>query len=253
MLTKCLNCEHSFKGNFCPNCGQDAHVERITGKALLGDIIHFFTHFEKGFLATSVSFLIRPGITSLHYLAGKRKKYQTPGSYFLIWTGLYIILHNTIVNHFNYELTGEVLTHLDQSGQANFMLRSHFTLFIIPAVFCSAFSVYFILAKPRYNFTELLALSLYGGGTYFMMLFISDLILGVIFKVNVLIAPVFLWQSTLSFIYNFWFSYDVFKGMKLKYFWLRLISAAVCVAITGWIILFYLPIVWIYVTKLFHA
>ncbi|MBK6858993.1 MAG: DUF3667 domain-containing protein [Saprospiraceae bacterium] len=248
MSTICLNCEHHFKGNFCPNCGQNSTVKRITATTLLADFLHFFTHLEKGFLFTSWVFLTAPGISSINYISGKRKKYQTPASYFLIWTGLYIILHNAIVNYFNYQLTGEVITQLDTSGQANILLQKHFTLFIIPAVLCSAFSIYYVLAKPKYNFTEILALSLYGGGTYFMMLFTSDLILGLLFRVNVLATPVFLWQGALSFTYNIWFSYDIFKRIQLRLFWLRLICAAVLVAISGWIILFYFPIAWIYFT-----
>lgn len=194
--------------------------------------------------------LIAPGNSSINYISGKRKPYQTPVSYFLIWTGIYIILHNVIVNYFNYQLSGEVITQLDTSGRANTILRKHFSLFIIPAVLCSALSIYFILAKPKYNFTELLALSFYGGGTYFMLLFLSDLILGFLFNINVLITHVFLWQAALSFIYNFWYSYDIFKRLHLKLFWIRLIIAAVLVAISGWIILFYLPIAWIYFTAI---
>jgi len=249
MLTACLNCEHSYKGKFCPNCGQSATVKRLTGTALFEDVLHFFTHLEKGFLFTTWNFLLKPGISSLNYFAGKRKQYQTPVSYFLIWTGLYIILHNVIVNHFQYQLSGEVITQLDKSGQANVMLRTHFTLFIIPAVFCSTLSLYFILAKPKYNFTEIIALSLYGGGTYFMMLFFSDIILGVIFKMNVLTTPVFLWQAALSFSYNLWLSYDTFKRAQLRLFWIRLLLAVSFISISGWVIVFYLPILWSYFSK----
>ncbi|KAA9038378.1 DUF3667 domain-containing protein [Ginsengibacter hankyongi] len=249
MSTICLNCGHHFKGNYCPNCGQKATVERITATSLMADVLHVFTHLEKGFLFTTWSFLIKPGISSINYISGKRKQFQTPVSYFLIWTGLYIVLHDKIVNHFNYLLSGEVITQLDKSGEANRLLQKHFTLFIIPAVFACALSIYYVLARPKYNFTELLVLSLYGGGTYFMMLFLSDIVLGIICKVNVLNAPVFLWQTALSFLYNFWFSFDIFKRARLRLFWLRLICAAILVAITGWIILFYLPIAWLYLTK----
>jgi Protein of unknown function (DUF3667) len=249
MSTTCLNCGHHFTGNYCPNCGQKATVKRLTPALLLAEVLHFFTHFEKGFLFTTWSFLTKPGISSAHYISGKRIQFQSPVSYFLIWAGLYIILHDAIVNHFDYTLSGEVITQLDKSGEANRLLQHHFTLFIIPAVFCSALSTYYVLARPKFNFTELLALSLYGGGTYFMMIFISDIVLGMIFKVNVLIAPVFLWQSSISFLYNFWFSLDIFKRVRLRFFWLRLICSAALTAITGWIILFYLPIAWIYLTK----
>lgn len=249
MSTKCLNCEHVFKGKFCPNCGQKATIKRLTATALFEEVFHFFTHLEKGFPFTTWSFLIKPGISSLNYISGKRKKYQAPVSYFLIWTGLYIILHNTIVNYFQYQLSGEVITQLDKSGQANMILRKHFTVFILPAVFCSAVSIYFILAKPKYNFTEITALCLFGGGTYFMMLFFSDLILGFIFKVNVLTTPVFLWQAALSFFYNLWFSFDIFKRTPLRLFWIRLFFTVSIVAISGWVILFYLPIIWDYFSK----
>jgi lipoprotein signal peptidase len=244
MSTKCLNCEHSFKGNFCPNCGQKATVKRLSAAALFADTIHFFTHLEKGFFFTTRSFILQPGSASLNYISGKRKKYQPPVSYFLIWTGLYILLHDIIVNYFQYQLSGEVITQLDKTGQANIMLQKHFTLFIIPAVFCSALSLYYILAKPKYNFTETITLCLFGGGTYFMMLFFSDLILGVIFKVNVLTTPVFL-----SFLYNSWLAFDIFRRAKLHLFWLRLILSVSIVAISGWVILFYFPIAWNYFTK----
>jgi hypothetical protein len=248
MTTTCLNCNYSFKGKYCPNCGQKATVKRLTATALFADVIHFFTHFEKGFLFTTWGFFIKPGISSLNYISGKRKKYQTPVSYFLILTGLYILLHNAIVNHFHYQVSGEVITEIDKTGQANILLQKHFTLFIIPAVFCSALSTYFILAKSKYNFIELTALSLYDGGTYFMMLFLSDCFLGGIFKVNVLNTPVFLWQAIVSFLYNFWFSYDLFKRAQLRLFWLRLILSTLVVVISGWVILFYLPIAWKYFT-----
>ena len=78
MLTICLNCHHSFKGKFCPNCGQKARVGRLTASALLKDLIHFFTHLESGFVFTTWSFLIIPGTSSLNYIAGKRKEYQKP-------------------------------------------------------------------------------------------------------------------------------------------------------------------------------
>jgi len=249
MKTICLNCGHNFKGNFCPECGQQATIKRISAAVLFHDVIHFFTHLEKGFLFTTWQYLLHPGISSINYLAGKRKKFQTPVSYFLIWTGLYILLHNAIVNYFDYHMAGEVLTEIDKSGKANILLQKHFTLIIIPSVLCSALSVYFLLARPKYNFTEVLALSLYGGGTYFMMLFASDIILGFIFRVNVLGSPVFLWQAGLSFIYNFWVSFDIFKRLGLRLFWIRLISASILVAVSGWIILFYLPIVWLYFSK----
>jgi len=247
-MTACLNCGHLFKGNYCPNCGQKATVKRLTFKILLEDTVHFFTHLEKGFLYTTWNILVRPGVTSLNYLKGKRKKYQKSVSYFLIWTGLYILVHNSIINHYHYRFSAENFTQLSLEEQANFLLRTHFTVFIIPIILISAFFIHTILAKPRYNFVEIFTLCLYGGGTYFMMLLVSDLVLGVIFKVNTISTNVFLWQIILSSVYNFWFSYDIFKRVHLRLLWLRLVTVAILVSISGWLLLVYLPMVWIYLT-----
>ena len=103
-----------------------------------------------------------------------------------------------------------------------------------------------VLGRPLYNFTEVLALSLYGGGTYFMLLFVSDLVLGVIFKVNTVSTGVFLWQTILSSVYNFWFSFDVFKRVHLRLFILRLVVVSILVAVIGLFTLLYLPLAWMY-------
>ncbi len=248
-MTTCLNCGHSYTGNFCSNCGQKAEVKRITAAVLVEEILHFFTHLEKGFLHTSWNYIIRPGIISLNYLEGKRKRYQKPVSYFLIWTGLYIILHNLIINHYQYRLSEESFLQLNLTEQSNVLLRTHFTVFTIPILLVSTIVIYYVLARPRYNYTEILSLGLYGGGTYFMMLFVSDIILGVIFKINTVSTNVFLWQTILSSVYNFWFSYDIFRRLGLRLFLLRLITVAVLIASIGLAMLSYLPMLWIYLTR----
>jgi len=82
-----------------------------------------------------------------------------------------------------------------------------------------------------------------------MMLFVSDILLGAIFKVNILSTGVFLWQAILSALYNFWNSFDFFKRVHVRFLWLRLISVAVLVAIIGWAMLEYLPMAWVSLVK----
>jgi hypothetical protein len=249
MTATCLNCGSQFDGNYCSNCGQKATVKRLTASALLEDVFHFFTHLETGFLFTTWNFLVRPGVSSINFISGKRQKYQKPVSYFLIWTGLYVIVHNTIINHFQYELTSAIVSEMNIKEQSNILFRQHFNLFIIPVLLLSAFLLYYILAKPLYNFTEILTLSLYGAGTYFMMSFLSDFIVGYIFRVNVLTTNIFLFQGILSSVYNFWFSFDFFKRLNLRYFALRLIAASFLIAISGWLVMFYLPMAWLYLLE----
>jgi len=55
--------------------------------------------------------------------------------------------------------------------QANILLRTHFTPFILFTLIVCSFIIYLVLAKPVFNFVEVFVLSLYGGGTYMLMLF----------------------------------------------------------------------------------
>lgn len=245
--TTCLNCGHKFKSNFCPNCGQKAEVERITGPHLMKETIHSLTHYEKGFFHTIWLFLIKPGSASINFLKGQRKAYQKPVSYILILTGLYILVHNFIIDryHFHYSLSVKSASVLDFKEESNIFLRTHFTPFIFLILLVSAYITYLLLGRNRFNFIEILTLCLYGGGTYFMMLTISDIVLGAIFKINIISMNVFLWQTILSSLYNFWFSFDIFKRVHVKLFWIRLTAMAILVSAAGWTIMNYLPIAWV--------
>lgn len=237
----CLNCGNHFSGRYCNECGQKAEVERLTAKLMLEETVHSITHYEKGFWHTMWDFLVRPGSASLKYLEGRRKEYQRPVGYILILTGLYIILHNYIISqrHFSYELwrNSSII-----SDEANIFLRTHFTPFIFAILLLSAFIIYRILGRGKFNFIEILTLCLFGGGTYFLMLAVSDLILGVLLNVNIISMNVFLYQTILSSVYNLWFSYDIFKKARINYLWPRLLGASLLISVTGYAIMSYLPL-----------
>jgi len=241
-LTKCLNCGHVFTGHFCNNCGQKADVERLDIRALAMETLHFFTHFEKGFVHTSVQFVKRPGGASVAYLRGKRRQFQTPVSYLLIWTGLYILLHNFIIHYHNYHVAAGAASLEDQ---ANALLRTHLTPFIFIILLISALIIYPLLARPMFNFGEVLVLSMYGGGTYFMLLFLSDLVLGLLFKINTITPSVFFWQTSVAALYNLWFLYSIFKKAGLRWLLFRIILIAFIISGIGLLLLLYLPLLWL--------
>ena len=240
----CLNCGHEFNGKFCPECGQRAHIQRLTAKALIDEIVHFFTHIEHTFLRTSVAFIVKPGVTSLDYVNGKRKKFQKPVSYFLIWAGFYILLHNFIINHFHYELVLQKGSQPAWQTEANILLRKHFSFFVLPVIFTSSFFIWWVLGRGRFYYFEVFTLSLYGCGCYFVLLIISDLILGVIFRVNINHYYVFFWQTLVSFLYNTWFTVDLFHRLKLKNFVVRILIASILISATGYFIFIYAPALW---------
>jgi hypothetical protein len=248
-LTNCLNCGAPVSGKYCHECGQKAHINRLTAKALMDEVIHFFTHVEETFLKTTYHFIIKPGITSLNYIEGKRKRYQKPVSFFLIWTGIYILLHNFILNKFDYELVLQAKTQSSLYDEGNKLFRNHFSFFMLPLLASSAFLIWLVLGRFRFYFFELFTIVLYGGATYFVLCIISDLVLGVVFRININHYSVFLWQTILSGIYNIWFMFDFFRHVKIKFFWLRLLLASVLISITGYLIMMFLPIAFVALTR----
>ena len=243
---KCLNCGYNFNGNFCPECGQKAEVEKLTARLLLDQTIHAITHYEKGFLHTIWHFIVKPGTASINFLKGKRKEYQQPVGYILILTAIYILIHNFIIGYYDYHYSPNAGPNLiDFKEEANIFLRTHFTPFTFIILIASAYIIYLVMAGKVFNFIEILTLCLYGGGTYFLMLTVSDIILGMIFKVNTISVNVFIWQTALSLLYNFWFTYDIFKRIHVNFFWPRMIFTSILISATGWVIMNYVPGIWL--------
>jgi hypothetical protein len=212
---------------------------------LLEEVAHFFTHIEKHFLKTTFLFIVRPGQASIDFLSGKRKKFQKPVSFFLIWTAAYILLHNYVIKWFDYlpERVDESSPTLDELG--NELLRSHFTAFFFPIIFISSVIIYLVLAGSRFNFIEVFTLSLYGAGCFNVILIVIDLVAGIMIRFNINTTPVFILQTFISGIYNLWFCYDLFKRVKMKWFWLRLLLDSILISVAGYIVFIYFPKWWI--------
>jgi hypothetical protein len=155
---------------------------------------------------------------------------------------LYILLHNFIIHFHDYHVISGAATLKDQ---ANVLLRTHFTPIILIILFLSALIIYPVLARPYLNFGEVLILSFYGGGTYFMLLFFNDLLLGLLLKRNILTPSIFLWQTILSMIYNWWFQYSVFKKIPVRWLLIRIIITSVIIATVGLLLMLYLPELWL--------
>ena len=61
---------------------------------ILHDLVHVFTHADKGFLFLTKELALRPGITAKAYLEGKRKQYFNPFSYLMLTIAVSAFLTN---------------------------------------------------------------------------------------------------------------------------------------------------------------
>jgi hypothetical protein len=170
-MPQCKNCGLPAEHNYCSHCGQAIKLERISMKYVFHEIFHFFTHLEKGFLYTSMQMLKSPGPAIAAYIDGKRKSYQPPVSYFLVWTTIFILTlflfvsvfgENRVIGYNDYfgpgSTTGYAISHL------SFMLT-----FIIPF---QSFYLYILITRHRYNFFETLVAGIYAVGTVIQLQFV---------------------------------------------------------------------------------
>lgn len=179
--TTCKNCNHHFKGNFCPHCGQSAKVEAIGVKYFLHDIPHSIFHIDKGFAYTFKELLLRPGKTLREYLAGKRVKHFRPFAYVVLMATLYILLAG-LVKKATIFLGAQMGINVSY-GQPGFFKQYLSVFFFIMIPFASL-ATWLVLRKEKYNYWEhflvntyltaqlsilLLATQIYGGAKVLIM------------------------------------------------------------------------------------
>jgi hypothetical protein len=78
----CANCGTTFRGHFCPQCGQKAHIHRSLAE-IGHDILHAVLHFDGKLWATLPLLTFKPGELTRRYIAGERAKFVSPMAMFL--------------------------------------------------------------------------------------------------------------------------------------------------------------------------
>ena len=78
----CPNCGVSHSGNFCPNCGQKAHLHRSLAE-IGHDILHGVLHLDGKLWNTLPMLIAKPGELTRRFIAGERAKFVSPMSMFL--------------------------------------------------------------------------------------------------------------------------------------------------------------------------
>jgi Protein of unknown function (DUF3667) len=162
----CKSCGFSGAGNYCSHCGQPFKIKRITFSSLLHDVLHFFTHFEKGFPYTLKQLVVAPGHMQRIYLEGDRARYQKPFSMFFICATLVAVSRYWILKSlYNYYTAADI-------PELNFVHEYMVVLYIslMPVYALIAWSLYY---KSKYNYAEIGVLQLY---TISFLFLISGLI-----------------------------------------------------------------------------
>nr|WP_294995539.1 DUF3667 domain-containing protein [uncultured Sediminibacterium sp.] len=95
--THCVNCGKTLMPDFkvCPECGQKVSIHRFTIPHILHELLHAFTHADKGAFHLLKELACRPGVVLQEYIVeGKRKKYFNPFTLLLIVLGFSVFMNS---------------------------------------------------------------------------------------------------------------------------------------------------------------
>ena len=224
---QCLNCGWQISRHYCSNCGQKTAFKRITFGYLWHEIFHFFTHIEKGFLFTTKQLMVDPGKVCIDYIEGRRKEYQCPVSYFLIWTSIFILTLFLFVKIFGEHSVIEYGDYFGPGVTTNIAISnlSFMLAFIIPI---QAIYLYFIVMGNKYNYVESLTMMVYIIGTIIFLQFVFALLALLYYLLTG--APVNLqYSDVFKAGYFIWATYSLTKANKRNYQFIRLVLLLICI------------------------
>ena len=172
----CLNCDNEITATqkFCSHCGQTTHVHRFTLTHFFHEVFHAFTHTGKGIFFLIKELFLRPGIVAKEYIAGKRKKYFNPFTFFLILAALYVLsasfsssindnqkeIPTTITQIKNLEEKRQAMVIYDRAIKTKQFFTKHGNVAAMIAVPFFALYFWLIYYRRRYNYSENLVASL---------------------------------------------------------------------------------------------
>ena len=151
--TNCLNCATLLTADdrFCPTCGQKSDTHKITMSHIWHDVIHAFTHADKGFLYVFKELLYRPGHVAREYVDGMRKKYFNPFSYLFIIVAVATLLVSTF----------DLMT--PRRDPISVFLNKHANIVILLNVPIGAFFSWLFFIRSKRSYAENLVLFAYTG------------------------------------------------------------------------------------------
>ena len=148
----CKNCETLFEGNFCCQCGQSAHVEKINAAYFLHDIPHSVFHVDKGFFYTLKKMFADPGTALKRYLQGQRVRHYRPFAYVLLMSTICALLIKGINHLINLRFEKEHPGHALEFGHGLFVKYPSLLIFaMIPLL---SLITWLSFARRPYNYWE---------------------------------------------------------------------------------------------------
>jgi Protein of unknown function (DUF3667) len=223
-MNPCKNCGHSLYDLYCSHCGQKASVQRISLSYFWHDLLHFFTHMDSGFLFTSGQMIKDPGNTVRQFISGKRKTYQSPISYFLIWITIYILLLFSIEKLFGENVVINYREYFGPASATKFAI-SHLSLVLIFVIPFQALYLYLLVTRKEYNYIETLVATIYCLGTIILFQFLFAMFALIIYGITGSSTDLRI-SDILKILYLAWFIAHFIKPFRVTHPWLSILVFA---------------------------
>ncbi|MCK6608261.1 MAG: DUF3667 domain-containing protein [Flavobacterium sp.] len=160
MQITCKNCNQTYSGHFCNNCGQPADTHKLNLHFIWHDIQHAFFHFDKGVLFTAKELFTRPGDSIREFIEGKRVKHFKPISLVIILATLYGVLRHFF--HFSI-LDKKAVAEIQgvEYESLNEWISHHYYWIILLSIPLFSIASYLVFRRQGYNFIEHFVLNTY--------------------------------------------------------------------------------------------
>ena len=167
--TYCKNCNALVQKKYCSQCGQKGSVNKVTFSETINDLVSSLFMEDGPLLKTLKLLIVNPGKLFKEYLAGKRKTYYRPVTFFVLISVVYLLIRALI----DYDPFQNTTISVDDETPRQLLLAARdFMLqnidkFLFVFVFSLGLMMKLFFYK-NYSLVEYIAISFYLVGVYMM-------------------------------------------------------------------------------------
>lgn len=178
MDTVCKNCDRKLVAEYayCPDCGQNTHLHRLSWHELGHELVHYFTHADKGIFQLVRDLAVQRGKVALQYVNGKRRKFFPPLNFFLIIAAISVIsaswkaddgpidvmkTYPRLAKIQDKERLAQITPIYERSIKVTRFTAKYANVMAMAALPISAFIYFLFYVRGRYNYVEHLVAGMY--------------------------------------------------------------------------------------------
>ena len=168
--TYCKNCNALVEDKYCSQCGQRGAIHKITFGETFNDLVSSLFLEEGPLWKTLKLLVVNPGKLFREYLAGRRKTYYKPVTFFVLISVVYLLIR-ALIDYDPFQNTTLQVSDNTQKqlliGARNFMLLN-IDKFLFVFVFSLGLMMKLFFYR-NYSLAEYIAISFYLIGLYMVL------------------------------------------------------------------------------------